>query len=200
MTDTGLRRVVPPLPEMSWNGYFWVGHVTLPSWKGFQSRLGPYNAMDSMEPSDGRVRLSVGPPLPDSSVAPSVDQLKAFQFLLDNDSELNRAVCAAIADEYPNMIAPYDPVEAEDLGIAQHVAADDLPLLMGLSQVHVLHVVHGGEAMIGFELGCTWEPEHGLGALTHRGRVLEVGLAEVAYTEWIAERAIGPKGTRPRGA
>ena len=42
-------------------------------------------------------------------------------------------------------------------------------------------------AYIGFELGCVWDEEHGLGVMTHRDRVVDVGGADTAFTEWIAE-------------
>ena len=40
---------------------------------------------------------------------------------------------------------------------------------------------------MGFKFGCTWDDEHGLGVMTHRGHVVEVGGADTAFLEWIAE-------------
>lgn len=39
---------------------------------------------------------------------------------------------------------------------------------------------------IGYEFGCEWEEEHGLGVLMHGTKVIEVGFAETAHTLWIA--------------
>jgi hypothetical protein len=41
---------------------------------------------------------------------------------------------------------------------------------------------------VGFEFGCTWDDEHGLGVLMHGERVVDVGGAETAFLLWIAER------------
>lgn len=45
----------------------------------------------------------------------------------------------------------------------------------------VLSVEKDGEAYIGFEFGCPWDREHGLGVMTHAGRVVEVGQADTSF-------------------
>ncbi len=42
------------------------------------------------------------------------------------------------------------------------------------------------QVLYGYEFGCRWDDEHGLGAMTHAGRVVEVGGADTAILEWIA--------------
>jgi hypothetical protein len=66
--------------------------------------------------------------------------------------------------------------------------------LIGLSSVHVLSVAKDGIAYIGFEFGCTWDGEHGLGVMTHRDRVIEVGGADTSFLAWIAEQDAEPAG------
>lgn len=66
--------------------------------------------------------------------------------------------------------------------------------LIGLSHVHVLKESFEAIAYIGFELGCTWDREHGLGFMTHAQRVVDVGGADTSFLEWIAKRDIKNRG------
>jgi hypothetical protein len=60
--------------------------------------------------------------------------------------------------------------------------------LIGLDSVSVHPLLKEGLPYIGYEFGCTWDDEHGLGVLMHGRRVVEVGDAGTAITLWIAER------------
>jgi hypothetical protein len=40
----------------------------------------------------------------------------------------------------------------------------------------------------GFEFGCTWDDEHGLGVLMHGTRAVDIGGADTAFLLWIAEQ------------
>jgi hypothetical protein len=63
--------------------------------------------------------------------------------------------------------------------------------LIGLHTIYVHQVQKAGLPYVGFEFGCTWDTEHGLGALMHGARVVEIGGAETAFLLWIAERDAG---------
>src|ERR1700733_3035369 len=60
--------------------------------------------------------------------------------------------------------------------------------LIGLHNVHFVPLLKEGLPYVGYEFGCTWDGEHGLGVLMHGSRVVEVGDADTAFTLWIAER------------
>ena len=60
--------------------------------------------------------------------------------------------------------------------------------MVGLHEVHVHQLQKEGLPYVGYELGCRWDEEHGLGVLMHGSRVVEVGDAGTAFTLWIAER------------
>ena len=36
-------------------------------------------------------------------------------------------------------------------------------------------------AKIGFQFSCSWDMEHGLGVMTRKGKVINIGEAEVAF-------------------
>ena len=60
--------------------------------------------------------------------------------------------------------------------------------LIGLSSINVHQVQKDGVPYVGFEFGCTWDEEHGLGVLMHGTRTVEIGGADTAITLWIAEK------------
>ena len=70
-------------------------------------------------------------------------------------------------------------------------SADDLKPLVGLYAVNVHQIEKDALPYLGFEFGCTWDSEHGLGVLRHGTRVVEVGGADTAILLWIAERDAG---------
>jgi len=187
---------VPPFPPLTWSGRFWKCRTVLQSWRGFQSRQGSYGAVSSQAESDGTVRLSVTPPGSARAQPPSAEQASAYRHLLDHEDEIRDAVLHVIFDAYPAMRAryPYGPaLAATEMPLLDR--PEQLRALVGLSVVHVLNVAKGGVAYVGFEFGCTWEEEHGLGVMTHLGRIIEVplmggakvGHADLASEEWIAQ-------------
>jgi hypothetical protein len=169
------------------------------SWRGFQSRLGAYAASSSIKESDGTARLSVPPPAGVAERPPLAEQADAFRYLLEHEEAIRDALVAAIFEEYP-------VIRARLLGQG-FINEVDMPALqrpeqlkshIGLSTVHVLPIVKDDAAYIGFEFGCTWDEEHGLGVMTHQGRLVELphlGISKVnggdlASEEWMAEEAV----------
>lgn len=175
---------LPPFPPLRWDKPFWEGAVRLDSWRGFQTRQGPYGSVSSDDASAGTVRLSVSPPDDEEMRPPSPEQARAFQHLLDNEQAIHDAVLQAILDDYPRLreAYAYDEEEAEEVMPAVE-RVDQFKRLIGLSIVHVLAGVKDGFPCVGFEFGCTWDEEHGLGVLTHRVRVIEVGAADTSFAD-----------------
>src|SRR5262249_46796113 len=162
-----------PLPTLTWNGYSWSARVRLPSWAGFQSRGGSYGSIDSHEPSTGTVELSVGGEQANQSVPPSPEMAAAFGYLTEHEAEVAQVVIAAVADEARRLL---DNGLVEDRHFQRSLkraarGGGDLRKVVGLNAVHILGTSHDGVAYVGFELGCDWEEEHGLGVLTHRNRI-----------------------------
>jgi len=177
-----------PFPLLRWDTYFWTCELRLPSWAGFQSRRGPYGSRSSEGSSDGSGRLYLVPEDADRRTAPTTEQAGAFRYLLEHERKIAAAVLESVFSEYPRL--------KDDCCYSDEVAAELMPdlssseglrKLIGLSNVHILKVAGAGQAYVGFEFGCTWDEEHGLGVMTHMDRVVEVGAADTAIMEWIAE-------------
>jgi hypothetical protein len=158
----------------------------LTAFAGFQSRGGAYTSASSDKPSTGDVHVSVAIPgdddEPETPPPPTVEQAKAYQHLKDNQDAIAAAVLQAIAKEYPTLQESYgyEDDEAEEL-MPDITKPEDLRNLIGLGIVHVLAAAKKGAAYVGFEFGCTWDEEHGLGVLTHGTRVVAVGAADTSF-------------------
>ena len=186
---------LPPFPPLQWNECFWAGDVTLPSWAGCQSRGGAYGSVSSDAESNGSVQLTVAPEDEDARTPPLPEQARAFQWLIDHEPAIAASVLRSLFAAYPGWRNSYgydDEVAAELM--PEIDGAEQLRALIGLSNVHILSVARDGIAYVGFQFGCTWDEEHGLGAMTHRDRVVEVGGADTSFLAWIAEADAEPQG------
>lgn len=178
----------PPFPPLHWHHETWTCDLVLPEWAGFQTRRGPYNAVSSPAPSDGTVRIRVVVAGSDR-VAPTADQTAAFHYLREHGRAVRDAILASVFAQYPQLREDYlDAFDEEDEDFPEIAAGvpaldrpDQLAGLMGLGNVFLLTQGRDGVTYIGFEFGCEWESEHGLGVLTHRARIIDIGQAPTAF-------------------
>jgi hypothetical protein len=183
----------PDLPKLKWDGYCWEGEIVLSSWRGFQTRRGPYASVSSNDPSDGTcsIRFDTGN---SGQVPPTEVQIAAYKWLIAHERKVTAAVLNVVFAEYPRFRAEYiDAYDAEDAQSAAQSAPplthpEQLRLVMGLYAVFVLPIAKDGVGYVGFEYGCVWEEEHGLGVMTHKARVVEIGAADTAFNDHIAQR------------
>jgi hypothetical protein len=156
---------------------WWGATFYLPSWAGYQSRFGPYTSVDKAEPSDGKTKFCFAPE--GRGTAPLTEpEMQMITWFEDNEPAVSAAVKAATiawcADE---QIANF-PDEAS------------LKPNCGLYSVNI-HVADGGDLpYIGYELGCTWEEEHGLGVMMHGTRLVAIGDADTALHLWVAQKDV----------
>jgi hypothetical protein len=92
-----------------------------------------------------------------------------IEWLIANEEDAAKAVVAAIAGKHPEI-------------------ASDVQAQIDLRSVHFHRAVNGDAPYVGFSFGCRWDEEHGLGVMMHGTRVVEVGGADTAMLEWIAQR------------
>ena len=194
MAKTPASRSFPPLPALQWDGFSWSGTDLFPSWAGFQSRLGPYASVNKKKPSKGEAKVSVCAPggggdAPAEKADPDTSQVKAYQCLKEHEEAVARSVRKAIFDLYTQKLcAEYREAGVEEEFAPEIGSPDELRTLIGLTTVHVLGIAKSKVAYIGFEFGCTWDDEHGIGVMTHKERIVEVGGADCSFLGWIAEK------------
>ncbi|MHC5541266.1 DUF6985 domain-containing protein [Singulisphaera rosea] len=122
----------------------------------------------------------------DGPVPPAEVQASAYRFLKENESAVAAVVLKAIFEKYPEIRETYGD-SCEDGELPDIESPEDLKKLIGLGIIHVLPVAKDGIAYLGFEMGCTWDGEHGLGVMLHKDRTVDVGGADTSFLEWIAE-------------
>jgi hypothetical protein len=168
--------------------FFWTAKAQLPSWVGFQARNGPYASISSDDPSDGVVTITCEPEGGDESPLTNKERA-AVQWLLDHEADVASAILEGLLLEYPRLQQLYGYEEAERETYMPDVSSTEgFRQLIGLHNVHFIPLMKDGLPYFGYEFGCTWDGEHGLGVLMHGRRVVEVGDAQTSFTLWIAER------------
>ena len=183
---------MPPLPPLRWSGHAWEGEHVFPAWSGFQSRRGAYGSRDSRSASDGRATVRVASP--SATTQPLAEQVAAFAQFIQEQDAVRDALLDALLPRYENWREDWaSAMDAREFKKVMPAVSSPSAFrrLIGLSYLHILEESFQGIAYVGFECGCTWDTEHGLGFMTHGQRVVDVGGADTAFLEWIAERDMG---------
>ena len=169
----------PPLkPEPI--GRLLTGSDTFKTWAGF------YNN------PNGVVTVIVYPPeeverdtQAASKVPPQPAQVEAYRHLKENEAAVTTAVLRAVFKEYPRMRelrgADDEDYDHEEWPMPPVKKQDELKRTFGPVRFYVLNYSRDGIAYIGMDMRCRWDPEHGLGVMMHKSRVLAVGEGDVSF-------------------
>jgi hypothetical protein len=153
-------------------------YLTLDSWREFQSRQGNYGSMDKEGKSNGTVKAFINGTPVDYVKIYSEAQANSIKFLIDHQDKVRDNLLLGLLANFPNMKEIYEDYIPDILSIEQYKP------LIGLSTVHVMSSEKDDYAYIGFELGCTWDEEHGVGVMMHKDRVVSVGQADESFNTW----------------
>lgn len=175
----------PAFPKFEWKEE-WEGQIMLNSWSGFQSRQGDYGGIDSNKPSNGLSKIRIDNDGDAENKTITAGQIKAIEFLLDNDAAIRENILTALMPYYQQLRIDWGS-EDEDWMPAIH-SSEAFKEMIGLSWIHVSNIEKDDVAYLGFEIGCTWDDEHGLGIMLHRDRVVEIGGADVSFLWWVADK------------
>jgi hypothetical protein len=178
--------LAPPFPPLPWDGYAWASLVQLPAWAGL------HLPDETSLPTDGTVEVRVSTEN-DEPVLPSPEQAAAYEQLTAQAEKVREAILVAVFEWYQQDYLTW----RDENGYDEEEAARYLPELtepaqltglMQLTAINVFPTAKDGLSYTGYEFVCSWEEEHGLGAMLHGSRVVEVGGADTAILEWIAAR------------
>ena len=101
----------------------------------------------------------------------------AIEFLKQNQEEILTGILAEILKNYPKWQKIYDyPSETKSDFMPGISTPQELSELLELQNIYILD-----GAKIGFEFSCSRDMEHGLGVMTRKGEVINIGEAEVAF-------------------
>jgi len=170
---------------------WWTAVVLLPSWKGFQSRKGAYGSQDSVIASDGIVQIVFAPE--GRGNAPlTYSEISSVRWVIDHEASISSVLLSSLLKEYPSLQEQYGYSGEEKMRLMPDIkSVEGFRDLIGLHAVNIHQVEKGGIPYVGFEFGCTWDEEQGLGILMHGTRTVEIGGADTAILLWIAKEDAG---------
>jgi len=154
-------------------------HLTLDAWKGFQSRQGAYSSIDKKDKSDGKILVTIEGVHIDYVTVVSEPQIKSITYQVNNSTQIREAILVALMNDYPNIKETYEddmPDIAETEQYKNHI---------GLSQLHIMESEKDGISYVGYEFGCDWDDEHGLGIMMHKDKVIAIGIADTSFNSWV---------------
>lgn len=161
------------------------GEITLSAWKGFQSRQGFYGGKDSAEISNGLVKVFITGRQVDYVKTSTQEQVNSISFLQGNSDKIRDEILKALFKELPEIKEIYEDLVPEIKSIA------DFKNVLGLSIIHIMDSDKDGFSYIGYEFGCDWDDEHGIGVMMHKDRVIEIGQADTSFNSWITYKDNG---------
>jgi hypothetical protein len=130
--------------------------------------------------------LCVTSPVKDRPERPSQEQVASFQHLLAHQESLLDAVLEAVHTEYPRLRGRLKEfVDEHSMPPGSEPAG--LLRLISPNIIHLLANPKDGFTRVGFGFDCKWDEDHGLGVLTHQGRVIKVGGADEAFSEYFPD-------------
>lgn len=119
----------------------------------------------------------------------SSSEIALVAFVLEHMHAISDALLSSLLSEYPRLQEQYGYAEDEAEQYMPDVhSVDDFRGLIGLHSINVHQVAREGIPYAGFEFGCTWDEEHGLGVLMNGTRTVEIGGADTAILLWIARK------------
>ncbi len=170
------------------------GKIKLDVWVGYQSRQGAYGSIDNGEQSDGTVKLNIGGDMALDNPEVTQEHVNAYNYLTQHKETIRDSILASLLAQYKDLQEQYG-YDAEDAVYSMPDVdnVSQFKTLIGLSTVHILNVSKDEIAYVGYEFGCTWDDEHGLGIMTHKDRVIEIGGADSSFLTWVAEKDLNPR-------
>jgi len=169
------------------------GPITLTCWRGFQSRLEANNAFGSIHPSDGSGRITIGGDMISEDPAVQSFHVNAYNYLMEFQAMVQDRILQALLADYKGLQEMYGYDKNQAATIMPDVNdVQEFKKLIGLSAVHLLNVSKEDIGYVGYEFGCTWDLEHGLGIMTWKDNIIELGDASTAFLTWIADKDRDP--------
>lgn len=113
---------------------------------------------------------------------PSQAQVRAFQFFVEHENAVSDKIIDAVFRWYVRR-RTQEREWFEEHDCPEIDQANKLRDLMTFHGLRIRRDEFKRTALTGFSFACKWDDEHGLGVLVHRGTVLEIGGADVAFSK-----------------
>jgi hypothetical protein len=161
------------MTSFSFNGD-WSFPFHLQAFEEFRDASGAYSSLSDFGKSNGIVKIEI---LDDEGeyTNPLPEQIMAINYLITHQNDIAIALLEALAVEYSNLKSIYGEDETY---LPNCITLEDYKKIFGIGGLFIHQEHKDGIAYIGFECGCIWDEEHGLGFMTHKNEVISIGSAE----------------------
>lgn len=106
-------------------------------------------------------------------------QISAFRYLIEHQHEIRDAICREVIANIEHLNGYLDPEEPFLPQITpENADGFDLRPFIGPSSVGFIEITKDGTDYAEWFLNCTWDDEHGLAAVTHRNRLIDLDRGE----------------------
>lgn len=148
--------------------------VRLEAWDGYLTQ----RHGDAGQIADGTVLVQFACK-PDSPREDWEPQIAAFNYLIENQHEIRDVICRGVIADIDHLIFSLEPGEE---GVPQitpeNAGSFDLRPFIGPRSVGFIEITKDGTDYAEWFLNCTWDDEHGLAAVTHRNRLIDLDRGE----------------------
>ena len=164
------------------------GEVESIVWKEFQNRSGTYASRSPQEISAGLFKIDIGGDMVVETPMIAPEHLASYEHMVAQQEKIQSSILLRLLKWYSELRPRvFREVEAIGWSMPEVNQPEDFRRLIGLSSIHLMNVHRDGKAYVGYEFGCSWDEEHGLGVMMHGDRVVEVGHADKSFLTWVAE-------------
>jgi hypothetical protein len=182
------KRKHPVFGEIKWEYEAWFGKVRIDYFARFDN-LAVAPQPTSKPRKEWRVfELAIHDV---SGDGPLQSQIEAFKYLISNELAISQAVSHAIleyysanCEEWRSARRPLSKSFTEKT-VPRVLTLEKLKRLVCLLDVHVHESSKDGFSFVGFGFECSWDEEHGVGVLTHKGAIVDVGQMDIAYRPFL---------------
>lgn len=124
----------------------------------------------------------------DSVDKPTLEQQNGLDYLQENQKAVLENILNELLRQYPGLQENYSYSEEDKIDFMPDVKdIQGFADLLSPTCFYVTSAIKEDYPYIGFGFSCSWDSEHGLGVMTHKDRIIEIGGADTAFGSWAAE-------------
>ena len=114
---------------------------------------------------------------------PQEFQINAINYFYYNQQKVLNKLCDSVIKHYSKLMEMYDVTDYDaELGFPELKSINEVKKIIGIGNIHVFYNQKDNLSYLGFECGCPWDEEHGLGIIMHTDRVIDVGTADICFS------------------
>ena len=164
------------------------GTISLNVWNHFQYKDGYSHPFKPLQIPSGIIRLDIGGDMMVDEPLITDSHVRAYEYTLENSKIIQEVILISLLEKYKHLVEPFGQGNAGgNRSTPGNFGIEQFNHLISLLTIHIMNVEKEGMAYVGYEFGCAWDAQHGLGIMTHRNRICKIGSADISFLTWVAE-------------